>query len=70
MTTTIDEFRIGHDDAAIALRKRTPGVGLSSADERERIAGFLARNPGLSFVVKIDGAVAGTILCGHDGRRA
>ena len=69
MTGAILEFQIGHYDEAIALWRRTPGVGLSAADERERIAGFLNRNPRLSFIVKIDDEVAGTILCGHDGRR-
>lgn len=39
----------GPDDyaAALALWKRCPGVGLSSADEREALSDFLARNPGL-----------------------
>jgi ribosomal protein S18 acetylase RimI-like enzyme len=69
MNGFVHEFQIEHYDQAIALWKRTPGVGLSAADERKCIAGFLRRNPGLSFVVRIDGDVAGTILCGHDGRR-
>ena len=51
------------------LWKSTPGVGLSSADEKEPIEGFLARNPGLSFVAEHEGMIVGTILCGHDGRR-
>ncbi|MDG0833528.1 GNAT family N-acetyltransferase [Roseateles saccharophilus] len=69
MSGTVHEFKIEHYDQAIALWKRTPGIGLSSADAHECIAGSLGRNPGLSFVVRIDGIVAGTILCGHDGRR-
>lgn len=69
MTGSVQEFHIEHYDQAIELWKRTPGVGLSAADQRDCIAGFLRRNPGLSFVLEIGGDVAGTILCGHDGRR-
>lgn len=54
--------------AARALWERTQGVGLSSADEPQAILSFLARNPAMSFVAE-DGAIVGTILCGHDGRR-
>jgi len=56
-------------DAARALWERTPGVGLSAADERAPLERFLRRNPGLSFVAMRQGELAGTILCGHDGRR-
>jgi ribosomal protein S18 acetylase RimI-like enzyme len=55
--------------AARALWERTPGMGLSSADEPAAIDRFLARNPGLCFVAEIGGRLIGTILCGHDGRR-
>lgn len=54
--------------AARALWERTQGVGLSSADEPQAILSFLVRNPAMSFVAD-DGAIVGTILCGHDGRR-
>lgn len=47
----------------------TPGVRLAPADSEESIAVFLRRNPGLSFVAVEGGALAGTALCGHDGRR-
>jgi len=56
-------------DAAIDLWKRCPGVGLSSADEREAIAAFLEKNPGLSFASWEGEVLAGTSLCGSDGRR-
>lgn len=57
-------------EAAVALWKRTAGMGLNSADDSPQgIARYLARNPRTSFVAKEDGAVIGTILCGHDGRR-
>ncbi len=51
------------------LWSNTPGVGLSDADEREAIAFYLERNPGLSFVWEWNNEILGTILCGHDGRR-
>lgn len=48
-----------------------PGLGLSSADEPEAMAAFLARNPGGSFVARdADGRIVGTALSGNDGRRA
>lgn len=62
-------FDIAHYFPALALWQRTPGVGLSAADDLDPIVRFLARNPGLSFIVELDGDVVGTILCGHDGRR-
>lgn len=71
MGIEIREFRAADYDDAIALWKRTPGMGLSEADSRERITAFMARNPGLSFVAE-DGAargIVGTILCGSDTRR-
>jgi ribosomal protein S18 acetylase RimI-like enzyme len=54
---------------AIALWRATEHIGLSAADEPPALAGFLARNPGLSFVAVDSGALAGAVLCGHDGRR-
>ena len=56
-------------DEVIALWRACEGIGLSDADERERIAAYLARNPGMSFVARVDGVLAGAVLCGHDGRR-
>jgi ribosomal protein S18 acetylase RimI-like enzyme len=71
MEIEIRGFRLADYDAAIALWKRTPGMGISEADSRERITAFIARNPGLSFVaVDPSGAgLVGTILCGSDTRR-
>jgi len=65
----IADFSIGEYDAAIELWQRTEGIGLSSADTRERIAVYLERNPGLSFVAWAGGELIGAVLCGHDGRR-
>lgn len=56
-------------DAAFALWKSCEGIGLSEADTRPNIESFLRHNPGLSFVAEQDGALAGAVLCGFDGRR-
>jgi N-acetylglutamate synthase len=56
-------------DAVIELMKATPGVSFRDADSRESTAKYLQRNPGLSFVAEVDGALVGCVMCGHDGRR-
>lgn len=70
MEYRIDAFEPTDYDAALALWKRTPGMGLSDADSRDGIVTFLKANPGLCFVAR-DGAgtLVGTILCGSDTRR-
>lgn len=51
------------------LWHKIKGFGIRSIDDsRESIARFLARNPSTSIVAEEDGAVIGSILCGHDGR--
>ncbi|MDT3428154.1 ribosomal protein S18 acetylase RimI-like enzyme [Paenibacillus forsythiae] len=56
--------------AAYGLWENTKGMGLSAADSREEIVRFLERNRGLSHVcIAKGGGLAGTALCGHDGRR-
>jgi ribosomal protein S18 acetylase RimI-like enzyme len=60
---------VGDIESALALWRRTEGMGLSDVDTPDRIAAYLARNPGLSVVAELDGAVVGAALCGHDGRR-
>jgi N-acetylglutamate synthase len=62
-------FTLSDYEAALALWRTCPGVGLSSADEREPIAAFLKRNPGLSFTARVGDRLLGTSLCGSDGRR-
>lgn len=69
MTVEISSFTMADYDEVFALWQSTPGVGLSDADSREKIASYLARNPGLSFVARADGLLAGAVLCGTDGRR-
>jgi ribosomal protein S18 acetylase RimI-like enzyme len=63
------EFSIKDYDAALQLWQRVEGLELAEGDDREGIALFLARNPGLSRVATDGSAVVGVSLCGHDGRR-
>lgn len=57
-------------EAAYQLWANTPGVHVSKADSREEILRYLERNPGLSLISEDeDGTLAGTVMCGHDGRR-
>lgn len=69
MNVTISEFSIDHYDDVYALWEQSAGVELSGADEKKNIQTYLQRNPGMSFVATRNGAVIGSILCGHDGRR-
>jgi N-acetylglutamate synthase len=63
------EFSINDYDAAVELWKRVEGLEIAEGDDKESVARFLTRNPGLSRVA-IDGSVmVGVSLCGHDGRR-
>ena len=63
---TIEDY-----DGVYALWMTIKGFGIRSIDDsREGVEIFLKRNPTTS-VVALDGErVIGSILCGHDGRRA
>ena len=65
----IREFSINDYDAAIELWQRIEGLEIAEGDDREGVAQFLARNPGLSRVATDGSAIVGVALCGHDGRR-
>ena len=65
----IREFSINDYDAAIELWQRVEGLEIAEGDDREGMAQFLARNPGLSRVATDGSALVGVALCGHDGRR-
>ena len=69
MPLEIVTFAPQHYREARSLWERTPGVGLSEADEEPQILAYLVRNPRSSFVAREGNTVVGTILCGHDGRR-
>ncbi|WP_051284369.1 GNAT family N-acetyltransferase [Desulforegula conservatrix] len=62
-------FEIVDYEEVINLWEMCDGIGLSSADSPEKIGAYLERNPGMSFIAKIDGKIAGAVLSGHDGRR-
>jgi len=63
------EFSISDYNAALELWQRVEGLEIAEGDDRESIAYFLARNPGLSRVATDGTALVGVALCGHDGRR-
>src|SRR5215471_7638682 len=63
------EFSINDYKAALELWQRVEGLEIAEGDDREGVAHFLARNPGLSRVAADGSAIVGVALCGHDGRR-
>lgn len=63
------EFSVSDYDAALGLWQRVDGLEIAEGDDRESVAQFLARNPGLSRVAIDGSAIVGVALCGHDGRR-
>jgi putative acetyltransferase len=69
MNILIEAMTIDHYDEVIDLWKKSENIGLSRADQREKIKAYLDRNPGMSFVAKDNGVIVGAALCGHDGRR-
>ena len=69
MSTFIRPLVLQDYDQVLALWEQSPGIGLNDADTREKMAQYLARNPGLSHVAESNGTLVGAALCGHDGRR-
>ena len=69
---TIREFKKEDYEGAYALWQTIHGFGIRSVDDSyEGVIKFLERNPGCSVLAETaDGRIIGTILCGHDGRRA
>lgn len=65
----ISPLRIEDYDDAIRLWRAMEGLQLRTVDSRDGIARYLERNPGCSFAARVHGVLAGTALCGHDGRR-
>ena len=57
-------------DEVYRLWAQSGGMSLQDDDERDRIELYLRRNPGLCYVAVIGERVVGSVLCGHDGRRA
>ena len=71
MSGNIDtrEFSINDYDTAVELWQRVEGLEIAEGDDKESVAQFLARNPGLSRVATDRSETVGVALCGHDGRR-
>lgn len=67
---SITEMSIAEYEAVYALLQSTPGIRLSSADSREMIERYFARNPGMSLVARFRNRIVGCAMSGHDGRRA
>jgi N-acetylglutamate synthase len=63
------EFLIDDYDAALQLWQRVEGLEIAEGDDKESVAQFLVRNPGLSRVALDGSTVVGVVLCGNDGRR-
>ena len=63
------ELLIGDFEDALRLWNEVEGIEICEGDSRAEIGQYLERNPGLSRVAEEDGAIAGVVLCGHDGRR-
>jgi ribosomal protein S18 acetylase RimI-like enzyme len=63
------EFLIDDYDAALRIWQRAEGIEIAEGDDREGIAQFLERNPGLSRVAVDGSTIVGVALCAHDGRR-
>jgi N-acetylglutamate synthase len=68
-TMRIRELTLDDHDEILSLLRTTPDVTLRRADSREATAGYLERNPGLSFVAVHNREIVGCVMCGHDGRR-
>lgn len=62
-------MQISDYDAVLQLWRRCEGISLRDADSRAGIAGYLDRNPGLSFVAEDGARIVGSIMAGHDGKR-
>ena len=66
----IREISFEEVEEVLALWQSVEGTGLDrDIDNKERIALYLRRNPGLSLAALENGRIVGAVLCGHDGRR-
>jgi ribosomal protein S18 acetylase RimI-like enzyme len=66
---TTREFSLDDYDAVLQLWLQVEGLEVAEGDDRDGVAQFIARNPGLSRVAIDGAAVVGVAMCGHDGRR-
>jgi len=63
------EFSIDDYEGALQIWQHVEGLEIAEGDDRESVAQFITRNPGLSRVAINGSAIDGVALCGHDGRR-
>lgn len=56
-------------EQALQLWQSLPGIGLSSADDKDNICDFLQKNPSTCLAAINNGNLIGTVLGGSDGRR-
>src|SRR5438045_6450017 len=63
------DFLIDDYEAVLQLWQRVEGLEVAEGDDKEGVAQFLARNPGLSRVAIENTKVIGIAMSGHDGRR-
>ena len=66
----IINFSINYYDQALELWKKSEGIGLSSSDDIDNLETYIQHNQDYSFLALHNGEVIGTILAGHDYRRA
>ena len=67
---TLSPMTMADYDEVRALWLTIRGFGIRALDDsREEIERFLQRNPTSSVVARVDGEMAGSILCGSDGRQ-
>jgi ribosomal protein S18 acetylase RimI-like enzyme len=66
----IINFSINYYDKALELWKKSEGIGLSPSDGIDDLEIYIQHNQDYSFLAFLDGEVVGTILAGHDYRRA
>ena len=66
----IINFSINYYNQALELWKKSEGIGLSSSDDIDDLEIYIQHNQDYSFLALLDGEVIGTILAGHDYRRA
>jgi len=66
----IREMTLADHGAVHRIWRSAEGICVVEDDSRKGIRLYLARNPGLCFVATADERIVGTVLCGHDGRRA
>ena len=67
----IRKMKIDDYEQVYNLWLDTPGIGIRKhEDSKTGIEKYLRRNPATCFVAEIDDKIIGSIMSGHDGRRA